>query len=475
MLIREKKCIFAPEMKILFILLLHAYYFVCFTDKAGSEGYALSEAALARRAHYGIALDELDKPVSALYLDSIRHAGGRLIHRSRWMNGATVEMPDSLAEAMQTWSFVSGIEKTRHGESAPTTSPTPRGATNPNLETYNLQPLHTLGYKGQGKFISVIDVGFPAVDTAVCYDSLRREGRLVGKYDFATTRVAMDSMIADHGTNCLSILAAQLPTFTGAAPQARYVLMRTEEYEAESPKEGDNWIVAVEMSDSLGVDIISSSLGYYAFDDSSFNYDYAHLDGTSYRPSRAATIAARKGILVCVAAGNSGNDAHWPWVNVPGDADSILTVGAVQADSTRAAFSSYGPTVDGRTKPEVLALGARTAMISPPTGQIRVSNGTSFSCPLIAGLAACLWSALPEANAMEIRERIIRSADHYTTPTDDYGYGIPNGWLAYQQESATALTECPTINRQTRKLVLNGSVYIQLNGESYTLLGERVQ
>lgn len=477
MRIREKICNFASPMAIILTILLNAYYFVSFTDKVGSTHYALSEAAIERRARYGIALDDLDKAVSEVYVDSIRRGGGKVVHCSRWMNGVTVLMSDSLAGKMAEWNFIAEVSlthnlSTKNQRTAEFRSNIAQRLESRNSERQNL--LHLAGYKGQGIIISVIDVGFPAVDTAVCYDSLRQEGRLIGKYDLASSAISIDSMLVNHGTNCLSALAAQQPDYTGAAPQAKYLLIRSEEYEHECPKEGDNWIAAVELSDSLGADIISTSLGYYIFDDSLFNYEYRYLDGKTYRPSQAATIAARKGMLVCIAAGNSGTNKDWPWIGVPGDADSILTVGAVQADSLRASFSSYGPTADGRTKPDVMALGAPACLVDPATGSIRYANGTSFACPQIAGLAACLWSAFPQATAMEIRERILRSADRYHIPDYFYGYGIPDGWRAYELELPTGV-ERVMINEQTRKFMLNGSVYVERNGSIYTLLGEQVR
>ena len=463
-------------MAMILVILLNAYYFVTFTDKAGSTRYALSEAAIERRARQGIALDELDKALSEDYLDSIRHAGGEIVHGSRWMNGATVLMSDSLADKITQWSFIEDVELTCEMKVSHRTL-SRHEISSDNEEESGISgfqnPLHSAGYKGQGVLISVIDVGFPAVDTALCYDSLRQEGRLIGKFDLAQSAIPMNSMLVNHGTNCLSALAAQLPQYTGAAPQAKYILIRSEEQESENPKEGDNWIAAVELSDSLGVDIISSSLGYYTFDDSTFNYEYPYLDGKTYRPSRAATIAARKGMLVCVAAGNSGNTSQWPWINVPGDADSILTVGAVRPDSLRASFCSYGPTADGRIKPDVMMVGAPARLVDPTNGHIRYGNGTSFACPQLAGLAACLWSAFPQATAMEIRERIIRSADRYHHPDNWYGYGIPDGWRAYELESPTGI-ERVILNQQTRKLILNGSVYLERNGSLYTLLGQPV-
>ena len=506
-------------MTYFFFILFQAFYFVSFTDKVGSSHLALSEEAIARREKYAIALDMYDWAVSDVYLDSIRQAGGDVAHTSRWMNGATVEMPDSLAQKIDSWSFVRSVEKTRDlsgksavsrwrfsnlSDSSDLSVPSDLSAvadsydssdlsdlsvlSDPQLAAYNLLPLHTMGYQGQGVTVAVIDAGFPAVDTAICYTSLWDEGRLLGKYDFAHYTVPFDAMTAAHGSFCLSTLAAQLPDYNGAAPQAAYYLMRTEEWETECPKEADNWIAAVECCDSLGVDIISTSLGYYFFDDSIYNYQYSFLDGKSYRASMAAAIAARKGMLLCVAAGNSGNTLDWQWVGVPSDADSILTVGAVNTDSVRAAFSSVGPTADGRVKPDVCAVGQKTCLIEPSTGLVRYSNGTSFACPLVAGLAASLWSALPDASAMEIRERIIRSAHLYSSPNNFVGYGIPDAEKAYTIDlsgpsDSSDLSDLSdpydksdlSAVASPRKIWHQGHIYIVHHNKIYTILGTKAK
>ena len=207
-----------------------------------------------------------------------------------------------------------------------------------------------------------------------------------------------------------------------------------------------------------------------AFDNEEFNFAYADMDGRTSRGAQAALIAARKGMLLVAAAGNDGNKA-WHYLSTPADADSILSVGAVDMAGEVAAFSSYGPSADGRVKPEVCAMGAGTALINPANNEVINSNGTSFACPLVAGMAACLWSALPNATNMEIRERIIRSADRYTQPHEQYGYGIPDAWLAYQHTtSITTIINPP----QATKIMKDGQLYILYNNEYYTILGNEI-
>ena len=476
----------------LLYILLSAFYFVSFTDKVGSEYIALSETALERRAKYNIPIDDLDWAVSAEYLDSIRRAGGKVAHTTRWINGATVEMDETLAEAVRHWSFVKSVELTRPLDD-PTLQPSRKArwlSTIPALSdeetlhpseqqlgVYNLLPLHESGYTGQGIVVSVIDAGFPAIDTAESYSLLRNESRLLGMYDYAHYTRAINDPVANHGTSCLSALTAQTADYHPSAPGASYYLMRTEEWDTEYPKEADNWIAAVECCDSLGVDIVSTSLGYCMFDDPSLNISYESLDGKTHRSSRAALIAARKGMLVCVAAGNFGNDENWPYIDTPGDADSILTVGAIDVDSVRANFSSIGPVADGRIKPEVVAVGKHTCVVNTVDGKVRFANGTSFACPLIAGLAASLWSALPEASAMEIRERIIRSAHQYDNPDNLIGYGIPNAQIALEMDIPSANPSIETDHRSpssAAKIIHSGNLYVLRDGGVYDLFGRRM-
>jgi len=273
-------------------------------------------------------------------------------------------------------------------------------------------------------FIAVIDGGFYNVKELSAFDSLRTSGRLRGFKNF-TPDVKNPLGDNSHGTNVLSIMAAYLPgQLIGSAPDADYLLLRSEEIGHEYIVEEDNWLSAVEYADSIGVDIISCSLGYTTFDDSSQNHHHSKLDGRTVRTSQAATMAAARGMIVCMSAGNEGN-SKWKYIAIPADADSIITVGAVYPNGNYAEFSSVGPTADNRVKPDVMAIGART-FYQNSMGNIVTGNGTSYSTPLIAGLVACLWQANPDKNNMEIIEMVKRSASHFDNPNSTYGYGIPD-------------------------------------------------
>lgn len=456
-------------------------FFLQFANKAGSDVVCLSPTAQAMRAERGIEIDSLDYAVSPVYLDSVSHLGAKVLHTSRWMNGATVEASNEVIREIEKCAFVDTVYLTRVDKDAfgiPSLSLRKRetiGETSDvtdtemeQLEQLNLLPLHQAGYKGKGIRIGVADGGFYNADTL---EALPRE-QWLGYADFTDDKNNIFGTTGNHGSLCLTAIVGKSADYQGAATEAEYFLFRTEEHSTESPKEIDNWIAAIEMADSLGLHIVSTSLGYTTFDNQEMNFTYADMDGRTSRGAQAAIIAARKGMLLVVAMGNDGDKA-WHYLSTPADADSILSVGAVDVAGEIAVFSSYGPSADGRVKPEVCAVGSRTALINPANNETKNGNGTSFACPLIAGMAACLWSALPQATNMEIRERIIRSADRYAQPHEQYGYGIPDAWLAYTH--ATTNTSTPELlNSSISKIIQNGHIYIIFNGQLYDLLGNKI-
>lgn len=472
----------------MFTLILLHIFFVSFTDKPEMTTPALSERAIEQREKWDIALDELDYPVYSGYTDSLQRMGVQVHHTSRWFNGATCEMSAALAEEVERLYFVSEVEMTRDDsspiyapsrmkrqlESVETTDEAIISQTSAQLNVYNLRPLHQAGFHGQGILMTICDDGFYNANTLECF----RQSQLLGHFDWTDDDQFGYSFFGStgaHGTQCLSAISGIQEGFYGAATQAEYYLMRSEEYKTESPKEMDNLVAALEKSDSLGVNVFSVSLGYAYFDNDAWTLPYAALDGKSTRASLAATIAARKGMLVCVAAGNEGNNS-WHTICVPADADSILTVGAVDIQRHIGTFSSYGPSADGRTKPDVCAVGVQATLINP-YGNIIQSNGTSFATPLLAGLAATLWSALPDENAMQIRERIIQSADRYDNPdTDQYGYGIPDAWKAYMGDSpeTTGTVKTNDVN-SARKVIHGEQILIMRHGHIYNLAGQMVR
>ena len=465
------------------LLIILYVYFVSFLDKPEKTAPQLSPRAVEQRAKWNIPTDEMDYPVSRLYLDSLRRMDVKIYHWSRWFNGATCEMTISQADKVAQLGFVTDVEMTRDNSAyiyagrkrsrpySAVSYQTSGNLTDEQLALYNLFPLHEAGFEGQGILMTVCDGGFYNANTLDCF---RKEQEL-GHFDFTDDGDDFYGSTGAHGTECLSLISGIRDGYYGAATQANYYLMRSEEVEPESPKEMDNLVAALEKADSLGVNVFSVSLGYAMFDNDNWTLDKrTELDGRSTRSSLAATIAARKGMLVCAAAGNEG-DSEWFTICSPADADSILTVGAVSVDSVVGTFSSFGPSSDGRIKPEVCAVGVQATVINPGNAII-TGNGTSFATPLIAGLAASLWSALPDENAMQIRQRIIRSAHRYGHPdrANHMGYGIPNAWKAYTMDLPEGL-ENNEWRVESKKILRNGQVLILRNGHIYNLSGQRVE
>ena len=470
-------------------------FFLQFVNKAGSDIVCLSPTALEMREERGMAIDSLDYAVSPLYLDSISRLGAEVLHTSRWFNGATVEANEQTIQSIKQCTFVDTIYLTRTDEESSVIPPLSlrkreaiigerqeaKGEGLEQLVQLNLLPLHQAGYKGKDIRVGIADGGFYNADSL---ESLPHD-QWLGYTDLTDDKEDIFGQTGNHGSLCLTAIVAHKEisdgtlagtfTYSGTATEASYYLFKTEEHATESPKEIDNWVAAIEMADSLGLHIVSTSLGYTTFDDEQFNFAYSDMDGLTSRGALASRIAARKGMLLVTAMGNEGNKP-WHYLSTPADADSILSVGAVNKDGIIAMFSSYGPTADGRTKPEVCAMGEGTSLISPANNAVITNNGTSFACPLIAGMAASLWSALPQATNMEIREIIIRSCDKYSLPHEQYGYGIPNAWKAWEAYTSMT-THLPSTLHSTpyTKILDNGQLYILYNGIKYNLLGHIIK
>jgi subtilisin family serine protease len=289
--------------------------------------------------------------------------------------------------------------------------------------------LHEMGFMGEGMVIAVLDAGFENVNNISAFDSLRMNNRILGTWDFVDGKEDVYT-VGGHGRNVLSIIAGNLPgTFMGSAPRASYYLFRTEEGASEYKIEEANWIAAAERADSLGADMITSSLGYSDFNDTSTSYTYADMDGNTTICTRGADFAARKGMLMVNSAGNEGTSS-WHYLTAPSDADSVMTIGAVTPDGEVSSFSSRGPSADGRIKPNISGQGQATAFIDV-SGNVATGSGTSYSTPLLAGLTACLWQSSKEKSNMEIIQIIQQTASAADNPNDSIGYGIPDFQAAH--------------------------------------------
>ncbi|MBL4623957.1 MAG: S8 family serine peptidase, partial [Flavobacteriales bacterium] len=412
-----------------------------FVDKSQS-GYSsfrpneyLSERAIQRRQRQGIKVVENDLPVNERYIRKVLNLGTvKSVHQSKWMNAILVSFSDSsllnqidklgCVKSIQLLDSPLTIHKPDHKVAPQLQSKEvlDYGKGDNQVELHNLQHIHGLGYTGAGMQIAVFDAGFSGVDTLDAFAYMRDNGNLLGTKDFVNP-VDTDFYQAGHGRSVLSTMAGYLPGyFVGTAPDAAYYLFRTEASSSETLVEEFNWLAAAEYADSLGVDIINSSLGYTTFNDSLENHTYADMNGNTTIVTRAADWAASKGILVVNSAGNSGNNS-WHYIGAPADADSILTLGAITYDSIKASFSSFGPTVDGRIKPDVVAQGLNAYVIGGD-GDRKMANGTSFSSPIMAGAVACLWQAFPHESNMTIIDYVQRYGHQAENPDSLLGYGI---------------------------------------------------
>jgi hypothetical protein len=437
-----------------------AYYVVSFKDKGipGKSSIApescLSAKAIQRRERYNIPFDESDYPVNQNYLKTLKDNGATIISVSRWFNNAVVLSGQDNMNIIEKLPFVqrssflqepvSGLIKSDQGKwnyfyhqpyqqlkSEHQKSAIDYGSALNQINMINGIPLHDQGFLGQGMTIAVLDAGFNQADALPVFDSIWINNQVKGFRNFVNNENVFDPSISAHGTMVLSTMAGNIPgTLVGTAPKADYWLLRSEDAPTEYILEEYFWVNAAEFADSVGADIINSSLGYTLFDDTLTNHTYADMDGNTTYITIGADKAASKGILVVNSAGNSAA-TPWHYIGAPADGDSVFSIGAVNATGNYAYFSSTGPTYDGRIKPTVVAQGLASAVYSP--WGLQSGNGTSFSSPIMAGMSACLWQSAPSFTNMEIIESLKSSASQSNAPDSLLGWGIPNFHIAMGQ------------------------------------------
>lgn len=415
-------------------------YMVFFTDKTNSP-YSidrplefLSQKAIDRNNRATVSIEDL--PVNPSYVAELNALGISILYTSKWMNAALVEATLTQLESLNL-PYVNSYEYI-----APGTKPISNGRVesgekldnsngrtelifNQN-EVLHVPKMHADGFIGTGIRIAVLDGGFSGIDNNVYLKHAFDENRILMTFDM----VRKSTYVYDyttHGANVFSIFGAFVEgSYIGGGYGANFDLYVTEDVSSEYRVEEYNWLIAAEKADSAGVDIISTSLGYYHFDDSSMDYIIDNLDGSTAIISQAVELAFSKGMLIITSAGNQGKDSFWNRITFPADANNVLAVGAVwDNDLLKADFSSLGPTADGRIKPDVMAVGGGTTYINSAS-VITTGNGTSYSAPLITGLAAGLWQKYPELTNIELKKIILESGNNYDTPNNDYGYGIPS-------------------------------------------------
>ena len=416
-------------------------YFVSFKNKANTTfsinnpEQFLSAKTIAKRQKFSIVIDSTDLPASSLYIDNIKSSGFVIENTSKWFNGVVVSTYDSLLVESLNYQFIDTIIAFGSWQNSKIVGEkwnvnydiSDYGDAYNQLEMLGGNKLHEKGYTGEGMTIAVIDAGFYKVDKLEVFADIQNQ--ILATHDFVdgNTNVYDDHT---HGMMVLSTMGGK-GVMTGTAPDANYILLRTEDVFSENLIEEYMWVCAAEYADSAGADIINSSLGYTTFDDALQNHTYEDMDGKTTPISIGAGIACSKGIMVVNSAGNSGSSS-WHFIGAPADNFDVLSVGAVDENEEFASFSSYGPNADGAVKPNVVAQGKNTVIISS-SDTVRTGNGTSFSSPITAGMVACLWGAQPNQTPAAVKDAIYKSADRYLNPDDQFGYGVPDYFSAYQK------------------------------------------
>lgn len=421
---------------------------VYFTNKPDAAYYLanplemLSQRALDRRTRQNISLDEKDIPISASYINQVTASTGITVKaKSKWLNALHVRGSVEAIQNLENLVFVDHVQfanaalntsgrAMRLSQSTVVTKEQETqvsfgyGTSANQIQMLKGNQLHQQDFTGNGKIIAVMDAGFPNVNTAQPFQRLLNGNKILGGYDFVNRNTNFYTG-GTHGTLVLSTMGGYVENqLVGTGPDASYYLFITEDILDENPVEESYWVEAAEMADSLGVDIINTSLGYFIYNNPNYSYNYSNMNGTTAFISRGADIAFSRGMICVVSAGNSGAGPN-PNITAPADAIHVLAVGAVAPDSSYASFSSIGPSSDGRVKPDIMAQGQQ-AVVSDTFGNIVTANGTSFSGPIISGMVASLWQAFPNKTNLEIMQMIKQSAHLYATPNNQFGYGIPD-------------------------------------------------
>ena len=416
-------------------------YMVFFKDKLNTPysvdepAQYLSERAIERRLRQGIAITESDLPVSIDYVSQLTALGVDVYFKTKWMNGVLVQTSAAKIAEVEGLPFVSSTELVGPGAVLTQTRTLPvasafrevndSGTLNTNLQLsmLGIDEMHAENFRGEGIVIAVMDGGFLGVNTSEVFEPIFADNRIVGARDFVQNSYD-PYQYSTHGTAVLSCIGGLFnETLKSGAPEASFILLVTEEVATEYRIEEYNWLFGAEYADSLGADIINTSLGYTEFDLTAMNYTYDDLDGQTTIVTRASEMAFDKGMLLVTSAGNSGN-SRWQFISAPADGENVLAVGALTPSLTKASFSSIGPSADERVKPDVVALGQEVVVFS--SDQYHLSSGTSFSAPLVSGLAAGLWQANPDWTNRELLEALRQSGSNFGNPSDTWGYGIPN-------------------------------------------------
>jgi len=455
----------------------------------------LSSKSIERRMRQNLPVDSADLPLDPAYLEAISETGATIQTYSKWVKTVVVHLADlEILPRLESLPFVDSLycvwmgtlpEKQDIQLEISFDSDTQQNTINSygvgfaQIALNNGHLLHDAGFRGKGLAIAVLDGGFINVDKIDYFNW--EQIKEIKSFNHEVTDILRGG--TDHGTRVLScMLSDKSDELIGTAPEADYYLFRTEVMNGEFPVEEDYWVAALEYADSVGVDIVTSSLGYTTFSDATMNHTREQLDGRTIPISQAANLAASRGILLFNSAGNEGGNA-WQKIAFPGDAENVITVGSTDENAIRSSFSSTGLTADERIKPDLMAMGTQVSVVES-SGGITRANGTSYSTPILAGLAACLWEALPDFNSFKMLQLLRETADHFQNPDSLVGYGIADVYKAYIQQStdiqplyALSSQVYISVNPFDHRLyvhLMNPERYNQCLLDIYTTLGNRI-
>lgn len=491
---------FALMGTFLFVSAQTELVFVYFKDKPNKAAFyasptsELSQKSLDRRARYGIALNDQDAPIETSYIQNVQNLGFVVKDYSKWMNGVAVNATSAQIAVLQQQPYVQMVERfIKHPSGG---KMTPEKMTNKfdefnksvltefnygsglaQINQVNLRPLHVAGYTGAGVTIAVIDTGFPRVNTGSAYSRIRNNGQIKGGYNFINkSNDIYNTSMNNHGSYCLGVIAGYISNqYVGSAPDADFYLYASEDGANEIPEELIYWTEAAEEADRKGVDVISTSLGYYDFDDTRYNLLYEDMNGTTSFIARTAQIAVEKGIFVLAAAGNEALNP-WHYIITPADNEKVFTVGGVTSTGASSSFSSYGPNAAGQVKPDASARGTNTAMAY--NNSATTSSGTSFATPLAAGGVACLIQAMPNRPLAEIRELLRQKSSIYPNTTPQLGYGILNFGNTYATMGTDNTTKMGQLKIFPNPVVNTFTIDTHekiISIELYDVLGRKIQ
>lgn len=452
-------CGFLLEATLGFAQRNYDLHWVRFKDKTGTPHSLfhpeefLTPRSIERRQRQGILIDSTDLPISPQYIAALQAEGYRIHLRSRWLNGVAVVAPEADLDKIRQLPFVQEVRSVgfvrksqypktgvgvRDYKDAYAKHKNYYGNSLNQIAMLNGHYIHAMGFRGKDMHVAVMDGGFNYMPETPAFDSLFIKKQIQQTYDF----LEGDAFVfesSEHGTDVLSTMAANQPyLMVGTAPDALYYLYKTEDELGEYVQEEYAWIMALEYADSIGVSVVNTSLGYYDFDDNNMDYAFVDMNGQYAPMSIAANIGASKGLLIVTSAGNEG-DNPWKHITVPGDAQNVLTIGAVDRDGFHAKFSSMGFSDRPYIKPDLMARGHTAIVASRGRYDTRYQFGTSFSSPIMAGMVTSFWQAVPQATSKEIREALQRSGSQFSKPDTMLGYGVPDFLKAYKELSPTVL------------------------------------